>query len=149
MSEWLPDWVSIFGIAAFIVASIAVRGWRDLGVLVLLIALMVFPLKWLGAVIGLPALAQDAMTWQVTESGSWKLSIKPSAAFIASAFLGALVMLAWKRAGRTQRARVEQVPAVTHVSQTAAAGGSTSPPLPKVARQHALSSIVLTKRQSF
>jgi hypothetical protein len=97
MDLWPPNWDALFGIATFILASIAVRGWRDLGVFALLIALLVFPLKWLGAAIGFAALAQDAVTWRVMEDGKWMLHGEPTVAFVAAAFLGALVILAWKR----------------------------------------------------
>ena len=98
MSLWPPNWYAIFGIVTFVLASLAVRGWRDLGVFAALITLSVFPLKWLGPAIGITALAQDAVTWHVMEDGKWAMHATPSPAFIASAFLGALVMLAWKRA---------------------------------------------------
>jgi hypothetical protein len=97
MSLWPPNWYAIFGIVTFILASLAVHGWRDLGVFAALITLLVFPLKWLGPAIGIAALAQDAVTWHVMENGKWAMHATPSPAFIASAFLGALVMLAWKR----------------------------------------------------
>jgi hypothetical protein len=104
MTLWPPNWYAIFGIVTFVLASLAVRGWRDLAVFVALITLLVFPLKWLGPAIGLAALAQDAVTWQVAPSGSWRLHAEPSAAFIASALLGALMMLAWKRVAATRQA---------------------------------------------
>jgi hypothetical protein len=94
MTFWPPDWYAIFGIVTFIVASLAVRGWRDLGVFALLIALLVFPLKWLGAAIGIAALGQDAATWQVMADGRWQMHATPSVAFVTGAFLGALIMLA-------------------------------------------------------
>jgi hypothetical protein len=97
-----PDWYAIFGIVTFIVASLAVRGWRDLGVCVLLIALLVFPLKWIGPVIGLPALAQDALIRHVGDGVAWKTEFRATAAFVAVAFLAALMMLAWKRLVNTQ-----------------------------------------------
>ena len=106
MTLWPPDPYVIFGIVTFIVASFAVRGWRDLGVLVLLMALLIFPLKWLGPAIGWPALADDSVIWHVNHATNWKVEFRPSAAFGAAALLGALMMLAWKRA-RTTQARDE------------------------------------------
>lgn len=107
MPLWPPNWYAIFGIVTFILASLAVRGWRDLGALAVLIALLVFPLKWLGPAIGIVVLAQDAVTWRVMENGKWQMHATPSPAFIASACLGALVMLAWKRMAAARQARDE------------------------------------------
>jgi hypothetical protein len=103
MTLWPPNPYAIFGIVTFIVASIAVRGWRDLGVLVLLMALLIFPLKWIGPAIGWPALADDSVIWHVNQATTgWRVEFRPSAAFGAAALLGALMILAWKRARTTQ-----------------------------------------------
>lgn len=105
MTLWPPNPYVIFGVVTFIVASIAVRGWRDLGVLVLLMALLIFPLKWIGPAIGWPALADDSVIWHVNQAtASWGVAFRPSVAFGVAALLGALMILAWKRT-RTTHAR--------------------------------------------
>ena len=102
MTLWPPDWYLIFGIVTFIVASLAVRGWRDLGVFVLLMALLIFPLKWIGVSIGFPAMGEDALIWHARGAANWKIEFKATIAFTMAAFVGALLMLAWKRMATRQ-----------------------------------------------
>ena len=97
MTLWPPDWHLIFGIVTFITASFAVRGWRDLGVFVLLMALLILPLKWMGTSLGFPAMGEHALIWHAGDTGHWKIEFKATIAFTVAAFLGALLMLAWKR----------------------------------------------------
>ena len=97
MTLWPPDWSLIFGIVTFIVASVAVRGWRDLGMLVLLMALLILPLKRIGVMIGFHAMAADAVTWHLRDGAIWKVEFKPTWAFALAAPLASLVILAWKR----------------------------------------------------
>lgn len=65
-------------------------------------ALLIFPLKWLGPAIGWPALAADSVIWHAGRTTGWEVEFKPSVAFGAAALLGALMMLAWKKARKTQ-----------------------------------------------
>ena len=95
MGIWPQVLYLIFCIAAFAVASIAVHGWRDLGILVLLATPLNFLFKWLGPAIGLPFLAGDTVTL-TSSAGVWGINVQPSAALLA-AVIAAALPIAWKR----------------------------------------------------
>lgn len=95
MPYWPPDWELFFIVVAFIAASLAVRGWRDLLVMVLVAAAVTFPIKWIGPVLGLPFLGEDAVTY-VRDGDQWKLNGRFSPAMIAAIILASLAMLAAK-----------------------------------------------------
>jgi hypothetical protein len=103
MIEW-SDLLFLFDIAAFIVASIAVRCWRELGILTALSALLIFPIKWIGPGIGLAAFGQDAVTYDFISKEKF-LRVTTSPALLAAIILGSLVMIAWKR--RAARGQAE------------------------------------------
>lgn len=73
------------------------HGWRDLSTLVLLSALLIFPLKWFGPAIGFPVFAQEAVTYSVNASGGWRVHVEASAALLGAVILGSLAMIAGKR----------------------------------------------------
>ena len=97
MFEWPPDWIFFFGIVAFLAASTAVRCWRELGILVALSALLIFPIKWIGAAAGFPALAADTLTWGPRGDKGWGVHMDPSPALLAAIILGSLAIIVWKR----------------------------------------------------
>jgi hypothetical protein len=96
-SLWPPPWYAVSGIVAFIIASYAVHNWRELGILVLLVAALVFPIKWLGPMLGLPVFAEDAITFSRDRpEGGWGIHVGFSAASVAAIILAAALMVAWK-----------------------------------------------------
>jgi hypothetical protein len=107
MFEWPPDWTFFFALVAFLAASVAVRGWRDLFFLVLLTALLALPLKLIGSVLGLAAFAEPMLIHENTPK-NFRVGLNPTAALVAANILGSLVMIAWK----------------SFVANSAASGGS-------------------------
>ena len=106
MFEWPPDWSFFFGLVAFLAASTAVRGWRELGILAALSALLIFPIKWIGPALGFAALGQDAVTYDFNRAEGKFLNISGSPALLAAIILGSVLMILWKRrAARGQEAR--------------------------------------------
>jgi hypothetical protein len=105
MFDWPPNWTLFFGVVAFLAASTAVRCWRELGILVLLSALLVFPIKWIGPALGFAALGRDAVTYDFSSAKDKFLHVTGSPALLAAIILGSLVMIAWKR--RAARGQVE------------------------------------------
>jgi hypothetical protein len=96
MTLWPPDWTLISGIVAFVIASFAVHGWRELGVLVLISALLLFPIKWIAGALGWPSFAADALTFETTASGGWRLRSEATPALLAAIIIAALLMVAAK-----------------------------------------------------
>ena len=105
MFEWPPNWSLFFGVVAFLAASTAVRGWRDLGILVALSALLVFPIKWIGPALGFAALGRDAVTYDFSSAEGKFLNVSGTPALLGAIILGSLVMIAWKR--RAARGQAE------------------------------------------
>lgn len=95
MSLWPPDWTFIFCIVAFALASLAAQSWRELGVLIALASALIFPIKWLGAALGVAALTADAFLVEAA-AGKVQLRMGPSAALIAAIILGASAMIGWR-----------------------------------------------------
>jgi hypothetical protein len=94
---WPRLWYTLSGVVAFVVASYAVHNWRELGILVLLMAALVVPIKWLGPMLGLPVFAEDAISLYRDEAyGGWILNAQFSAAAIAAFMLASVLMVAWK-----------------------------------------------------
>lgn len=96
MFEWPPNWTFFFAIVAFLAASVAVRGWRDLFTLVLLTALLALPLKLIGSALGLALLAEPMLIYENTPR-NFRIGVNPTAALVAANILGSLLMIACKR----------------------------------------------------
>jgi hypothetical protein len=96
MLLWPPDWIFFFSIVAFLAPSIAVHGWRDLAMLVVISSPLVFPVKWIGPVLGFPQFAADALTYGDADGGGWTLHFAASPALLAAIILGSLLMIAGK-----------------------------------------------------
>jgi hypothetical protein len=95
MFEWPPNFALFFAVVAFLAASVAVRGWRDLLIYLVLVTLLALPLKWIGTAFGLTAFAGD-MIIHVNETRQWKVGIDPTGALLAAFIVAALAMIAWK-----------------------------------------------------
>jgi hypothetical protein len=104
---WPAAWYAIAGIVAFALASFAAQSWRELGVLVAISAVLVFPIKWLGPRLGLPVFGEDAIAWRLDDAKGWVLGASFSAAVIAAIILAALAMIAWREfcVRRAEKAR--------------------------------------------
>jgi hypothetical protein len=99
IAQWVlspPGLYFLSGIVAFVVASLAAQNWRELGILVLLVTALVFPIKWLGPMLGLSVLGEDAITWRLDETRGWVLHATFSAAVIAAIVVASVAMVAWK-----------------------------------------------------
>lgn len=97
MFEWPPNLSLFFGLVAFLAASVAVRGWRDLAGFLLLTALLVMPVKWIGASLGLTAFAEDIAVF-IRKPEGVELNLDTTAALVAAFILAALAMIVWKEA---------------------------------------------------
>jgi hypothetical protein len=95
MFEWPPNLGLFFGIVTFLAASVAVRSWRELGLLVLLTVLLAPALKWLGAAVGWAALAAPIVISEPLAKG-WHFSIEPTPALIGAVILASLLIIARK-----------------------------------------------------
>lgn len=79
-------------VVAFLIASRAVHGWRDLLVLVTVSALVIWPVKLIGASVT-PLLAEDALRVAVSDTGHWKISFRSTDAVLLSIIIAAVLML--------------------------------------------------------
>lgn len=77
--------VFALGVVAFGLASLAAQSWRELGILVVLSALIYWPVKWLA---GDTFLGGDMLTF--TDGG---FSVAPTGATIVAVLLAAIVMI--------------------------------------------------------
>jgi hypothetical protein len=101
MFEWPPNLNLFFGLVAFLAASTAVRGWRDLAVFLLLTVLLTAALKWIGGALGLAVLAADILI--VKDQPWWvEMNVESTAALVAALILAALAMIAWKEISARQ-----------------------------------------------
>jgi hypothetical protein len=57
---------------------------------------LVFPVKWIGPVLGFPQFAADALTYGDADGGGWTLHFAASPALLAAIILGSLLMIAGK-----------------------------------------------------
>lgn len=78
--------VFALGVVAFVLASLAAQGWRELGILVVLSALIYWPVKWLAAG---TFLGGDVLTYP-TEGG---FRFAPTGACIVAVLCTAIVMI--------------------------------------------------------
>ena len=97
MTLWPPDWTLVFGIVAFALASLAAQSWRELAVLIALAAAFIFPLKWLGAALGLAAFATDTFYAEASD-GRWRYGMHASPALVGAIILAAVAMILWRHA---------------------------------------------------
>lgn len=105
MFDWPPNLALFFGIVTFLAASVAVRSWRELGLLLLLTALLAPALHWIGAALGWSAFAAP-MVISESASGRWRFAIEPTPALIGAVILAALMIIAGKEiAARRARPR--------------------------------------------
>jgi hypothetical protein len=95
MTLWPPDWTFVFGVVAFVLASLAAQNWRELCVLVALTAVLIFPIKWLGTAIGLPVFAADAFFAEMA-GDRWQYRMEFSAALLAAIIFAAIAMILWR-----------------------------------------------------
>jgi hypothetical protein len=95
MFEWPPNWTLFFAVVAFLAASVAVRGWRDLFTLVLLTALLALPVQLIGSALGLAALAEPMFIYESTPRKT-RVAVNSTDALVGAIILGSLVMIAWK-----------------------------------------------------
>ena len=104
MFEWPPNLDLFFGLVAFLAASVAVRGWRDLAIFLLLTALLTMPVKWTGTALGLTLFASDMF---VVTHGSQRTNVKLEsiAALVGALIVAALAMIAWKEIRARQAPR--------------------------------------------
>lgn len=80
MLDWL-DWTVFLGFVAGYATLKAARSWRELGILVVLAALLVYPVMWIGPGPGFAAVSPKAVS--------------------AAVILGSIVLIVWKaRKGR-------------------------------------------------
>jgi len=104
MFEWPPNLDLFFGLVAFLAASVAVRGWRDLAIFLLLTALLTMPVKWTGTALGLTLFAGDIFV--VTDAPQkLKVKLESVAALVGALILAALAMIAWKEIRARQSPR--------------------------------------------
>jgi hypothetical protein len=96
MTLWPPDWTLIFGIVAFVLASLAAQSWRELIVLIALTVAVIFPIKWLGVAAGFAAYADRTLLYPHDGDRTLHFGIQGSAALLTSVILAAVVMIAWR-----------------------------------------------------
>ncbi len=93
-------------VAAFLIASRAVHGWRDLLVLAAVSALVAWPVKLIGASVT-PLLAEDALR-VVSDAGHWRVSFRSTDALLVSVIIASMLMLvtdeiSWRLQVRRER----------------------------------------------
>ena len=104
MFEWPPNLNLFFGLVAFLAASVAVRGWRDLAVFALLTVLLAAILKWIGGALGVAMLAADIFIVKDRPRGV-QIDLESTAALVTALILAALAMIAWKEIRARQAPR--------------------------------------------
>jgi hypothetical protein len=95
MFEWPPNLTLFFALVFFLVASVAVRGWRDLAIFLLLSAALTVALKWIGGALGLTMLAADVFIVKDLPRGT-AVDVETPPALVAALIVAALAMIAWK-----------------------------------------------------
>jgi hypothetical protein len=101
---WPPNWYLVCGIAAVIVLSYAVHGWRELGIFIVLTALLFFPVKWLGTALGFAAFAENTLVYEFGPD-RWRVGVQQPAALMATILIAALTIFAAKEVAATAAAR--------------------------------------------
>jgi ABC-type dipeptide/oligopeptide/nickel transport system permease component len=96
MTLWPPDWSLIFGILAFVLASLAAQSWREFAVLIALTVGFSFPVKWIGVAAGFAAYADRTLRYPHDGDRTLHFGIQGSATLITSVILAALAMIAWR-----------------------------------------------------
>jgi hypothetical protein len=96
MTLWPPDWYLIFGIVAFVLASLAAQSWRELIVLIALTVAVIFPVKWIGVAAGFAAYADRTLRYPHEGDRTLHFGIDGSAALLTSIIIAAVLMIAWR-----------------------------------------------------